>query len=97
MSVTVIAEFPVKEEKVEELKGLIKQVLPDTRAYDGCQGVDVKQDQDNKGTLVLLETWATRGQYEKYLAWRTETGLMEALGPFLAGAPSIRYFDAVDA
>jgi len=32
-------------------------------------------------------------QYEKYLAWRTERGDIEKLSGWLAGEPSIRYFD----
>ena len=53
-------------------------------------------NQDEPLNLVLLETWETREQYEKYLAWRSETGALEALGAMLSQAPSIRYFDNLD-
>ena len=35
--------------------------------------------------------------YEKYLAWRTETGVIDALVEATVGEPSIRYFDVTDA
>ena len=41
MSVMVLVEMQVKPEAVNELKGLLKQTLPDTRAYAGCQGIDI--------------------------------------------------------
>jgi len=44
MAVTVTLAFSVKPERAEEFKSLLKELLPDTRAYDGCQRVDVYQD-----------------------------------------------------
>ncbi len=40
MGVMVLVEMQVKLEAVNEAKGLLKQMLPDTRAYDGCQKLD---------------------------------------------------------
>ena len=45
----------------------------------------------------MIERWRSRADYEAYLAWRTERGDLDTLGAMLAGPPSIRYFDAVDA
>lgn len=97
MSVMVQVEFQIVPEKVEEFKGMLKAVLPDTRAYDGCESVICYQDKDNAGTIVLYEVWGKREQQQKYLAWRVETGLMDALGPFVTAPPSIRCFDEFDA
>lgn len=97
MSVTVVLELTLKPEKVEDVKGMLKQILPDTRAYDGCEGVTIHQDQDNPNTLVALEQWASRAHYEKYFAWRTETGVIAGLAEVITAPPSIRYFDGVDA
>ena len=41
MAITVTLAFLVARERVEEFKTLLKELLPDTRAYDGCQSVDV--------------------------------------------------------
>ena len=96
MSVTILVEFRVKPEKVDTLKKRFKEILPDTRAYDGCQELKVYNSQDDPTNIVLVEHWDSRPQYEKYLAWRTETGFLEELGAVLAGPPSIRYYDLVD-
>lgn len=97
MSITVLLELQAKPEAADELKAVFKEILPDTRAYDGCQGVDVFGNMDDGSNLVLYERWDTRQHYETYLAWRTETGALEKLSAMLAGPPSIRYYDRVDA
>ena len=97
MSVTVLLEVQAKPENLAELKSTFKNTLPDTRAYEGCQGVDIIGNQDDSCNLVLIQKWDSRQHYEKYLGWRTETGALEALGVMLAQPPSIRYYDNVDA
>ncbi len=93
MSIKVFLEVDAKPECIDELKNTLVAILPDTRAYDGCIGVEVKGNQDNALNLVLIESWETRAKYETYLAWRTETGAVDALVAMLSGPPSIRYYD----
>jgi quinol monooxygenase YgiN len=97
MSIVVLLEIQVKPEAVDEMKAFLKRVLPDTRAYDGCQGVDLYGNLDDAGNLVVYERWDSRQHYETYLAWRGETGVADQLGAMLAAPPSIRYFERVDA
>ena len=39
MSVIAFVNLDVKEESVDELKKYFKEILPDTRSFEGCQGV----------------------------------------------------------
>ncbi len=96
MSVVVLLELKVKPEAVNDVKGMLKENLPDTRGYDGCQGLDVYDNMDETGNLVIYERWDSRPKYEKYLAWRTETGAMDRLRAWVKAPPSIRYFERVD-
>jgi quinol monooxygenase YgiN len=96
MAVTVTLTFSVKPERAEEFKSLLKELLPDTRAYDGCRSVDVYQDQDNPGLIYLVENRESKAHQQKYQAWRDETGIAETVGPFLAGEPKFNYFDKQD-
>lgn len=97
MSVTVLFEIQSKSESIDALKSTLKNILPDTRSYDGCQKVDVVGNQDDSCNVVLIQTWTSRQHYEKYLAWRTETGAIETLGTMLSQPPTIRYYDDIDA
>ena len=97
MSVTVLLEAPVKADEISNMKSYLAEIFPETRAYEGCQGIDVYFNSENESNMVLIEHWDSRPQHEKYLGWRTETGVMEKLGGMLAGPPNIRYFERVDA
>lgn len=96
MSVVVLLEIKVKPEAVNEVKAFLKDVLPDTRSYAGCQGIDIYNNADDATNFVFYERWDSREHYQKYLSWRTETGVLDKLGAKLAGPPSIRYYDRVD-
>jgi quinol monooxygenase YgiN len=96
MSAIVLLEMQVKPEAVKEVKTLLKQLLPDTRAYAGCQGIDIYGNLDDAGNLVFYERWDTREHYQKYLAWRTETGVLDQLSAKLTAPPKIRYYERVD-
>jgi quinol monooxygenase YgiN len=96
MSVVVFLEMQIKPEAVNDVKAFMKDNLADTRAYAGCQGLDVYDNLDETGNLVIYERWDSRAHYEKYLAWRTETGTMDRVGAMLKAPPSIRYFERVD-
>lgn len=96
MSVLVLVEAPVKAEEISNMKSYLAEIFPSTRTYDGCKGIDAYFNMDKPDGLVLVERWDSRSHHEKYLGWRTETGVMAKLGSMLAGPPSIRYFDQVD-
>ena len=96
MSVTVILGMAAKPEEVDNLIGTFKQVLTDTRAYEGNQGIELFQNQDDPTSMFLYETWESKAHYEKYLAWRTETGVIDALVGMLTEPPSIKYYNHID-
>jgi len=95
MSVLVLLEPEAAEGKVDEMIETFRTVLVDTRAFDGCESVTVHRDQDSPNRLVLVERWASRPHYERYLQWRAERGDLDRLGALAVGPPVIRYFDEV--
>jgi heme-degrading monooxygenase HmoA len=52
------------------LVGTLRRVLPDTLTHGGCEEIHIWCDQDNPDSVVSLTRWATRADYEAYLAWR---------------------------
>jgi quinol monooxygenase YgiN len=96
MSVLFILELQIQPDHVERYLGQFPGVLPDTRAFDGCEGITVHQNQDDPGNVVLLERWASKEHHAKYMAWRQERGDLEELMKGLAGEPKMRFFDNVD-
>ncbi len=96
MSTLVLVEAKAKHEHVQDAINFIKKRFPETRAYEGCQEVTAYLNDDGH-TFLYVEQWDTKELYEKYLAWRQETGVFEELVSFLEGSPDIRFFEPVDA
>ncbi len=96
MSTLVTLEGIAKAESVQELKDFMKRHLPDTRSYDGCQDITAYLNEDGR-TMVAVEHWDSKEHYQKYLAWREETGVLADLAAMLDGEPTIRFFDPIDA
>lgn len=94
MSITVLVEGTVKDN--DAFDALMREILPDTRSYEGCEGLTVKRNMDESAGVVLVENWQSRAHYDKYLGWREETGVLGEIGALLDGPPSIRYFEDVD-
>ena len=97
MSVLVLVELQVKSEDVSDMKSYLAEIFPDTRAYDGCQKIDVYFNTEDTGNMVLVEHWDSPAHYEKYRAWRAENGVSDKFEAMFAGPPSIRYFERIDA
>lgn len=97
MAITVLLEVTAKDGTGDELVATFKNILPDTRAREGFIDIVVNQNQDNKDNLVIVEHWETKAQYESYLGWRQETGVLDQLVAACSAPPSIRYYDATDA
>ena len=92
MSVMITLEMPIKSEKLEEYLGIMKQALVDTRNYKGCESVESYVEKE-KSVVCLVERWNSVEDQQAYMAWRMETGLLEALGPYLVGELVNRFFD----
>ncbi len=96
MATTVILEAKTKSGTGNDVLAKLKELLPDTRSYDGCLSLDVYQQQDDSDTVVMVEQWESKSHYQKYLDWRMETGVFAQLVEALEGEPSIRFFDLTD-
>ena len=96
MSVMVLLETQIKSKEISNMKSYLDEILPDTRAYDGCQSLDVYFNTEDTDNMVMVEFWDSRAHYEKYLNWRTETGVLDKVGAMFAEPPIIRYFDRTD-
>jgi quinol monooxygenase YgiN len=83
MSHTAVVEFPCNSGKGKELLEVFRAALVDTRAFEGCESIETYSDQEDPDRIVLWEKWATRANYDAYLAWRMETGLMDVLAPLM--------------
>ncbi len=95
MSIKVILELNLKPEVADAVVGGFGQMLVDTRAFEGCEEISVVRDQDDTNRVLVLEQWATRENYEAYLAWRTERGDMDGIADISTQPYKVTYYDYV--
>ena len=92
MSVMVTLEMPVKPDMLDDYLNILKEALVETRAYKGCKSVTTLVDQETS-SVVLVEEWNSVEDQQTYIAWRTETGLIDAVIPFMQGELVTRTYD----
>jgi len=92
MSVMVILEMPVKPDMLEDYLNILKGALVETRDYKGCRSVTTLVDQETS-SIVLVEEWDSVEDQQAYIAWRVETGLIDAIAPFMQGELVTRTYD----
>jgi len=77
---------------LEDYLNILKGALVETRNYKGCRSVTTLVDQETS-SVVLVEEWDSVDDQQAYMAWRMETGLIDAIGPFMQGELVTRTFD----
>jgi quinol monooxygenase YgiN len=95
MSAIVVLEADIRDGKKDLLLQLLSKYLPETRRYKGFIDITIHIEQ-KKNQLLFYQKWESFEDYESYLQWRTETGVMKTLGETLNSPPLIRYFNTVD-
>jgi quinol monooxygenase YgiN len=94
MSVLATADLFIKPNRIDEFLQILHEALPDTRSFQGCEGLDTFVDQDEPGHILFVEKWAQRADHEKNLGWRQEQGMFDVLADFASAPAQFRYFDA---
>lgn len=95
MSITVLAHLPFRPDAMDEGMKVLEEILPDTRAFEGCLSLTVHRDQDAPHEVVLIEQWRSTDDHKAYMSWRAETGSSAGMRSALGGAPSIQYLEHV--
>jgi quinol monooxygenase YgiN len=95
MTVLVLLEAKVKPQRANDVTRLLRELLPSTRSFPGCQRVSGYLGQDGT-TLLLVEDWESKAAQEKYLTWRVTTEHGKQLMALWEGPPTIRYFDPLE-
>ena len=97
MSILMLFELSAHPDRVEDLCGFLRGSLPDTRAWEGCEGVTVHRDQEDPTAILLVERWASREHYQAYQDWRDGRADEAAhVRTLVTGKPAVRFFDHVD-
>jgi quinol monooxygenase YgiN len=95
MSIVVINGLTLLPGKLDEALAVFAALLPDTRAFAGNEGATMHVQQDDPTRLLLVERWATREDFEAYVAWRKSQAAGHTSGLY-AAPPDPRVYDVLD-
>ena len=87
VTITLVLNF--KPEATAPFCATLPEMLKDTKKFPGCRGVRVMKHKTDANQVIFIEEWSTAEDYAKYIAWRTESGSMDALGSALAAPPKM--------
>jgi quinol monooxygenase YgiN len=89
MPITSILDLQIKPDRVDDAHALLRRVLADTRAFDGCESVTVVQDHADPARILAIEVWASLEHDTAYRKWRAGEGAITDLPELLAAAPRL--------
>jgi quinol monooxygenase YgiN len=91
----VVVELAVRLEHADTYARRFTEAFVAIRAYEGCRHIEAHRNQDAPEEFLILEKWASRGHYERYMEWRRGTGALDGLASILLRPMTVRYFDPV--
>jgi quinol monooxygenase YgiN len=96
MTVVAHLDLQLQPESLDKAYQILREVLADTRNFDGNLGVDVLIDRDDPAHVIAHERWASIEHDSAYRAWRATEAGSSALSTVLAGPPTLTFFNLSD-
>ncbi|HEY3736580.1 MAG TPA: antibiotic biosynthesis monooxygenase family protein [Jatrophihabitans sp.] len=89
MPITSVLHLKLKGDDLEQAYAVVHATLDDSRAFPGCEGLDVFVNADDPTHLIVLERWESEEDDVAYHEWRQTPQGVSDLGRFLDGPSSI--------
>ena len=92
-TVIVTLELALKPELVEDFCEQIPEALKETRAFPGFVDISIRHNADDPNRVIFIEEWASRADHEAYVAFRTQSGVMDQMAAMLTSPLRTEYWD----
>lgn len=94
MSITVLLDVQFQSDvPTDTVEAAIRETLAQTRAFDGCESLEVLVDDADPTRVVVVESWTSGAAHDAYEAWRATPDGAAAIGPIVAAPPVARTFE----
>ena len=87
MTTTALLELHVRADRLDDAAEVIDAVLRDTRAFDGCLGIEVLVDVADPAHVTVVERWRSLEHDDAYRAWRATPEGGSGLGEIVDRPP----------
>jgi quinol monooxygenase YgiN len=92
MTTTATLALEFRPGTLETAQSVMKRVLTETRAFDGCVSIEVYADPDDDHRWIIFERWESSQHDSAYRAYRAGPGAITDLGDVLASAPVLQIY-----
>ena len=92
MAAHIVLDIQTDPARLEEMRAFLHDRMPEALAFDGCLGVELVESTEKPGNLLFFEKWESREHYEKYYAFREQSGVLERFVEMLTEEPIFRFF-----
>ncbi|WP_157219416.1 putative quinol monooxygenase [Flavisphingomonas formosensis] len=82
--VTVTLGLTLKPGAVDAFCASLPEAIKETATRPGFGSIRIVRDETR---VLFIETWDSEAAYDAYIAWRTETGMMDMMAQILAEPP----------
>jgi quinol monooxygenase YgiN len=70
MPITSVFDLHLPAENLDKAFEIVRTTFAETRAFPGCEGLEVLADEDDPAHFIVLEKWASVEDDVAYHAWR---------------------------
>jgi quinol monooxygenase YgiN len=89
MTILSLLEFSIRPDRLADADAVMAEVLAATRAFDGCERLEVRRDLEDPAHIVVLEFWTSVEHDDAYRAWRATPEGVSTLREILADPPRL--------
>ncbi|MFH1139611.1 MAG: putative quinol monooxygenase [Pseudomonadota bacterium] len=86
---SVIAKLPIKEDKLEEAIGLVKELMSQVAQEEGTMLYTLNQDKNNPNTLVFMERYKDKNALAAHGATAHFQEFFKRSAGLMSGQPEI--------
>ena len=93
MTTIVILDIPATADTRDAIYTTLSEALVETRRFEGNEGLELLVNQEDNANIVVYERWRSREDYDRYLAFRQESGFSAKFRDMIPGTVVVRKFD----
>lgn len=95
MGIGVIVEFNLAPGGAAAISALMKERLPKTRSWPGCENIYLGTDDQDPNRVFLVEKWTSRQAYDRYREWAMQQADTAELLSYLIGEMQTTYLEDI--
>ena len=94
--ITVIAQFSVKENKINDFLAKCQELIKHTRQEAGCVSYELQQNTEQANHYVFLEQGKSKADLELHFATPHFTSIVPVLVEYCEQAPVVQTFQKAE-